>query len=131
LKEASSEFRAQVIFVARAADPGFIEIVERNGGEFIHAPMGSTRAEMCDLGMSHAHGSIVAVRDDIAVGDARWMEAYRGVIAVRETARPAVAESIVMDTLVTSRVELADVPPPRPVSDSRPRNGASEMATAV
>jgi hypothetical protein len=131
LRGASHEFQAQLIFVARAADPGFVDMVERQGGEFIQAPKGSSRAEMCDLGMSRAHGSIVAVRDDVAVGDARWLDAYRGVVPQHEPVRPATTESIVMDSLVARRVQLADVTTPRPASDSHSRNAESEMATAV
>jgi hypothetical protein len=130
LKGASSDFSAQLIFVSQAADPGFVSAVERSGGEFVEAPAGSTRAEMCDIGMSHAHGSIVAVRDDVAVGDARWMDVYRGVLPLRDVARP-VAESIVMDTLVASRGQLADVAAPRLSAEGRSLSAASEMAAAV
>jgi hypothetical protein len=105
LKSASRDYRAQLIFVSRDDDPAFIDAVERNGGEFVAAPAGSSRAEMCDLGMSHAHGLIVAVRDDVSVGNARWMDVYRGVLPAREV-RP-VAESTVMDTLVAGRAPLA------------------------
>ena len=130
LKGASSDFSAQLIFVSQASDPGFVSVVERSGGEFVEAPTGSTRAEMCDIGMSHANGSIVAVRDDVAVGDARWLDVYRSVLPAREVSRP-VAESIVMDTLVASRVQLADVALPHSSAEGRDRSAASEMAAAV
>lgn len=130
LTGASSDFSAQLIFVSQAADPGFVSAVERSGGEFLKAPAGSTRAEMCDIGMSHAHGSIVAVRDDVAVGDARWMDAYRSVVPNRDVPRP-VAESVVLDTLVAGRVQLADVAAPRLPAEGRARGAASEMAATV
>ena len=130
LTGASSDLAAQLIFVSQATDPGLVTTVERSGGEFLRAPVGSTRAEMCDIGMSHAHGSIVAVRDDVAVGDARWMDVYRNVLPARDEAR-VVAESVVMDTLVASRVQLADVASPRPSAEGRSVSAASEMAAAV
>lgn len=130
LKCASRDYRAQLIFVSKDVDPGFVDAVERNGGEFIAAPAGSSRAEMCDLGMSHADGLIVAVRDDVSVGNAQWMDAYRAVLPRREVARP-VAESTVMDTLVAGTAPLADVAPSRPAADARVRSVTNEMAAAV
>ena len=129
LRSASRDMPAQLIFVAREADPGFVSLVERSGGEFVKAPSGSTRAEMCDLGMKAARGAIVAVRDDDAVGNADWMSAYRGVIPAREAPR-APAESVVMDTLVTGTAELADVAPPRPSADGRTRVTSEPVAAA-
>jgi hypothetical protein len=131
LSGASRDVVAQLIFVSRNTDPGFVAAVERNGGEFIAAPAGSSRAEMCDLGMRQARGTIVAVRDDVAVGDAQWMNAYRRVIPSREVARPVQAESVVMDTLVASRAPLADLPGSRQSAEVRPRNDAGELAAAV
>ena len=74
LNAASRDFTTQLIVVSRNADPRFASTLEATGAEVIAAPPGSTRAEMCDLGMSCATGSIVAVRDDVAVGDARWID---------------------------------------------------------
>ena len=131
LKGASRDFLAQLIFVSQDSDPCLVAAVERNGGEFIAAPAGSTRAEMCDLGMSCAHGSIVAVRDDVAVGNANWMDAYRSVLPKREAPRPTPTESIVMDSLVPSRAPLADVAGSRPAPEARPLSAVAGMAAAV
>jgi hypothetical protein len=132
LSGASRDLYAQVIFVAKDEDPRFAAAVEGNGGEFVAAPAGSTRAEMCDLGMSRAIGSIVAVRDDTAVGNAQWLDAYRSVLPHREAtaSRPAPTEEVVMDTLVASRVALADTRMSH-TAETRIRAASIEMAAAV
>jgi hypothetical protein len=130
LKSASRDYQVQLIFVSKDLDPAFVDTVKRNGGEVVAAPAGSSRAEMCDLGMNHAQGMIVAVRDDVSVGNAQWMDAYRGVIPAREVAQP-VAESIIMDSLVATRAPLADVAAPRPAAEPRARSASNEMAAAV
>jgi hypothetical protein len=128
LKGASREFVAQLIFVSPDTDPAFAAIVQRYGAEFVAAPEGSTRAEMCDLGMSRATGSIVAVRDDSAIGSAHWMDAYRAVLPCREVpARPVMTEAVVLDTLVASTVPLAD----SVATVTRPRPTSIELAAAV
>lgn len=109
LKAASADLEAQFILVAHADDPAFAISVELTGAEFVAAPAGCSRAEMCDLGMMRANGTIVAVRDDVAIGDASWLDVYRRVVSAREVAlAPAPVESVVMDTLVAGRVALAD-----------------------
>ena len=130
LTGASRDYHAQLIFVSQRSDPGLIETVEGNGGEFVAAPAGSSRAEMCDLGMNLAKGAIVAVRDDTAVGNAQWLDAYRSVLPRQEVVRPP-AESVVMDTLVAGRAPLADMAVPRQSAESRSREIAGEVAAAV
>ena len=107
---ASRGLIAQFILVSQDEDPAFVSTVERTGAEFVAAPPGCTRAEMCDLGMSRASGSIVAVRDDVGVGDARWLDTYRSMLPMRDAAAPLSPpiESVVMDTLVAGRAGLAD-----------------------
>src|SRR5688500_14025609 len=68
LSRAQVDFAAQVILVSQDHNPALATLVERAGVEFVAAPAGSTRAEMCDLGMKRATGTIVALRDDAAVG---------------------------------------------------------------
>lgn len=99
---------AQCIVVVRSHDPAFAIAVQRSGAEFVQAPTGSSRAEMCDLGMSRANGTIVAVRDDVSVGDAGWLDAYRSVVPKVEVNPIVPIESVVMDTMVAARAMLAD-----------------------
>ena len=105
--------------------------VQRNGAEFVEAPLGCSRAEMCDLGMSRANGTIVAVRDDVRVGDAGWLDAYRRVLPKVELSPIAPIESVVMDTMVASRAVLADEPAATDALASRGKDISIEMAQAV
>ena len=129
LKAATRDFAAQLIVVSQNDDPAFATKVTHYGAEFVVAPMGSSRAAMCDLGMTRVKGSIVAVRDDVAIGDARWLDAYRAVLPRREAVAATPMESIVMDTLVAGRASLADAP----FASIEPRAlaGSIEMAAAV
>jgi hypothetical protein len=132
LKSASQGLLAQFILVSQDEDPAFVSTVERTGAEFVVAPSGSTRAEMCDLGMSRASGSIVAVRDDVAVGDARWLDTYRAVLPMRDATAPlSPVESVVLDTLVAGRAGLADRAPSFATLESKARAATIEMAAAV
>ncbi|HEY5546596.1 MAG TPA: hypothetical protein VIK50_11140 [Gemmatimonadaceae bacterium] len=133
LKSASQGLTAQFILVSQDEDPSFVSTVERTGAEFVAAPPGCTRAEMCDLGMSRANGSIVAVRDDVAIGDARWLDTYRAVLPMREAATPLSTpiESVVMDTLVAARAGLADAAPAFTTLERKARAATIEMAAAV
>ena len=134
LKSAFHDLAAQLIVVSQNDDPSLPSTLERSGAEFISAPLGSTRAEMCDLGMGCATGSIVAVRDDSAIGDARWLETYRALLTRYRDTTPQSApiESVVMDTVVARRVVLAD----KAAASSSPmgtdaRVAAIEIAAAV
>lgn len=130
LKTASSDLSAQLILVSANSDPVLATNIEGSGAEFVAAPVGSTRAEMCDLGMRRAVGTIVAVRDDIAIGDASWLDAYRKVVPRRVPA-PAPMESVVMDTQVPERAPLADVWVAAAVLESSEGSGSIEMAAAI
>lgn len=133
LNRASREFTAQLILVSQVEDPAFAATVERSGAEFVAAPPGSTRAQMCDLGMSRANGSIVAVRDDVAVGDARWLETYRSVLPARSAVAQVSApmESVVLDSMAAGRAVLADSAPPVVTLESAALTASIEMAAAV
>jgi len=131
LTSASRDFPAQFIVVARNSDPAFASVVERNGAEFVAAPSGCSRAEMCDLGMSRVLGTIVAVRDDISVGDAGWLDAYRRLLPKREVACAAPIESVVMDTQIASRAVLADAPVAHEARELGGSEHPIEMAEAV
>lgn len=122
---------AQFIVVARTHDPSFAMAVQRSGAEFVQAPLGCSRAEMCDLGMSRAVGTIVAVRDDVSVGDAAWLDAYRRVVAKVESNPIVPIETVVMDTMVASRATLADEPAAIEALASRGKELSIEMAQAV
>jgi hypothetical protein len=130
LTTASRDFSAQLILVSENGDPKLASTVEMTGAEFVLAPKGSTRAEMCDLGMCRANGAIVAVRDDVTVGDGRWLETYRAVLPRHETvAMPT--ESVVMDTLVAGAATRADAPAPFPTIESTARPATIGMAAAL
>jgi hypothetical protein len=88
---------------------------------------------MCDLGMSRASGAIVAVRDDLAVGDARWLDTYRSVLPIREVSltTSTIAESMVMDTMVAGHGGLADTVQTPGSVETRVRAASIEMAAAV
>ena len=131
LRSAAHDLCAQVIVVSQDHNPSIATSFERNGAEFVAAPRGSTRAEMCDLGMSRAEGAIIAVRDDVSVGDAAWMDAFRKVLPKREEAPVATFESVVMDTFVASRGVLADSPGAHEGLDSARSDSAIGIAAAV
>jgi len=105
---ASRDLGAQLIVVSRDSGPALARTVESSGAEFVAAPPGSSRAEMCDLGMRYAIGSIVVVRDDATVSDAKWLDAYRSILGPRKVPVPAAAESVVMDSMATRRTGYAD-----------------------
>jgi hypothetical protein len=128
LQTASRDIDAQFIVVARSHDSHFAAAVQRNGAEFVVAPSGCSRAEMCDLGMGRAYGNIVAVRDDISVGDAQWLDAYRGVLPKREVSP---METVVMETMVASRVIRADAAPEAKAVESGVSGPSIELAEAV
>ena len=130
LKSASRDFSAQFILVSQNGDPGLASTVEMAGAEFVLAPQGSTRAEMCDLGMCRANGAIVAVRDDVTVGDGRWLESYRAVLPCREAVTMP-TESVVMDTLVAGASTRADVPTPFATIEKTARPATIGMAAAL
>jgi hypothetical protein len=125
LQSASRDLAAQFIVVARSHDPAFAVAVERHGAEFVEAPSGSSRAEMCDLGMSRACGTIVAVRDDVSVGDAGWLDAYRRIVPKVEIS------PMVMETMVASRARLADDARALEALESGSSDLPVEMARAV
>ena len=129
LRTASNDLSAQLILVSANRDPSLATSVERSGAEFVVAPAGSTRAEMCDLGMRRAVGTIVAVRDDVAIGDATWLDAYRRIVP-RRTPTPATMESVVMDTQIPERTPLADVWVTADVREATAVIGSIEMAAA-
>ena len=86
---------------------------------------------MCDLGMSRACGTIVAVRDDVSVGDAGWLDAYRRVVPKIEINPIAPVESVVMETMVASRARLADDASALEALESGRDDLSIEMAQAV
>jgi hypothetical protein len=130
LQTASRDYSAQFIVVSQSGDPGLASTVEMTGAEFVLAPTGSTRAEMCDLGMCRANGAIVAVRDDVMVGDGRWLETYRSVLPRRETVTLP-TEAIVMDSMVAGSAARVDGGLPFAATDNAARAATIEMAAAI
>jgi hypothetical protein len=128
LRTASRDFSAQFIVVSQNGDPGLASTVEMAGAEFVLAPTGSTRAEMCDLGMCRANGAIVAVRDDVSVGDGRWIETYQSVLTRRETVTLP-SESLVMDSMVATAAIRADGV--TPFAAEKAHTATIEMAAAI
>jgi pantothenate kinase len=131
LKSAAHDLCAQVIVVSQDHNPSVAAGFERNGAEFVAAPRGCTRAEMCDLGMSRADGAIIAVRDDVSVGDAAWLDVFRKVLPRREEAPVAPFESVVMDSFIASRAVLADSSVAHEGLDSARGDSAIGIAAAV
>ena len=132
LRRASHQVVAQFIVVSREEDPSLASTVERTGAEFVKAPVSSSRAQMCDLGMSRATGSIVAVRDDVAVGDARWLDTYLAVLPRAEVTLTVPAESLVMDTtLIAGSVLRADSAQHYAKLDKRAGTAAVESAAPL
>jgi hypothetical protein len=127
---ACEDLSAQFILVSQEDDPALATRIEGAGAEFVTAPRGSTRAEMCDLGMRRASGTIVALRDDVAIGDATWLDAYRSVIPRRPVATSLPSESLVMNTQVATRAALADVRPGAEFGRT-PDGVASGIAAAI
>lgn len=127
LRRASDDLSVQFVLVSPQAEPSWTTLLG-DSAELVRAPFGSTRAEMCDLGMSKATGSIVAVRDAADVGDATWIAAFRSVVP-RRSEVPLPAEAVVMDSMMPHRATLADVARPREL-DGRPAVAAIEMAAA-
>lgn len=105
LRSASADLPAQLIVVSESGNASLAASLERSGAEFISAPSGTSRAQMCDLGMSRARGTIVVVRDADAIGDAGWLDSYRRVLPKREL---PVAESIVMESMAARHSAIAD-----------------------
>lgn len=131
LRRASHHVVAQYIVVSTEEDPSLASTVERTGAEFVKAPAGSSRAQMCDLGMSRATGSIVAVRDDVAVGDASWLDTYLAVLPRPEVTLTVPAESLVMDSMVAGGAVRADSAPPYASLDLRAGTSAADSAAAL
>lgn len=127
LLDSSAPFDAQVIVVARGEpDSALLALANRGGAEVVRAPDGSTRAEMCDLGMKQVTGSIVAVRDDVDVGDASWLAAFSRIVPMqspaprveRELAVAVGAERVLMDSMAPGRAHRGDAAPVRqPLAD--------------
>lgn len=109
LRSATSELDAQLIMVSQHAEPGWQSTLADHG-ELVRAPSGSTRAEMCDLGMALASGTIVAVKDASDVGDGRWIDAFRAILP-RQVHEAELTDVAVMDTMAGARSVLADAAP--------------------
>lgn len=108
LKTASNDIEAQLIVVSQSESSSFASSIERIGAEFVAAPRGSSRAEMCDLAMRRTRGPIVVVRDVDTIGDAQWLDTYRRILPKRA---PVAAESVVLESMVAVRSGLADARP--------------------
>lgn len=134
VRRAATGCSAQLILVSRCQDATFATSVERSGAEFVVAPPGSTRAQMCDLGVSRARGTILAVRDDVTVGNASWIDAYRTVLSSQRVKTPRThVEAVVMDTSVpaTRRDGRADARPAYSTREGRATSPSMQTGAAI
>jgi hypothetical protein len=75
-------FGAEVV-VARASAHATTSLLhEHPEVHVVHAPLGSTRTELCDAAMAVANGDIVALREDVAVRDAEWLYSFGASLKV-------------------------------------------------
>jgi hypothetical protein len=82
-------FGAEVV-VARASAHATTSLShEHPDVRIVHAPLGSTRTELCDAAMAVANGDIVALREDVAVRDADWLHSFRASLKVTAPANDA------------------------------------------
>jgi hypothetical protein len=134
LIQTSSSYSAQVIVVSPGEpDHALQSLLNRGGAEYVSAPSGCSRAEMCDLGMGQVTGSIVAVRDDSEVGDGAWLGAFRRLIPDAGSSRDraiAVGETVVMDSMVPSAAPV-DLPPSLVPADLPRPTVSIEMAATM
>lgn len=122
--------RAQLLVVTRGPlEPDTVRLLKSRDARVVEAPADFSRAAMCDLGMRLASGAIVAVRDDVDVGDARWLDAYQNVL--RTPAPIAVPASTMVDSLVGGQVILADVARPAAPVTPAPRVGVAAIEMAA
>ena len=128
---ASRDLGAQLIVVSHRSDPALARTLESTGAELVVAPPGSSRAEMCDIGMHHARGSIVVVRDDAAVSDAKWLDTFRAVLTRREVRAPSTVEAVAMDSQVVRRVARADAPESFSTAETMAGAGSLGIGAAV
>lgn len=141
LADVGAASAGQVILVSRETPDRRVEsLIARRGAKMVLADPGSTRAEMCDLGMKDATGTVVAVRDDVDVGDGAWLSAFAALIpalgapatADTDLANAFGAERVVMDTMVPvhAAADRSVLPLPRPdrLGD---RQATIEMAATV
>ena len=78
---------AEVIVVRRAMGEGVAELSAAHPGVvFLEAPVGSSSAEMREIGVHCASGDILAMRTDGAVGDGCWLQAFESTVGVTPAA---------------------------------------------
>lgn len=133
LAERCPTMQAQLIVVASGGvEPATSTLLESVGATIVVAPASCTRAEMCDLGMKRASGSIVAVRDDADVGDGQWLDAYARILPCVES--PVVArepERTVLETQLVRGSQLVDAPVASHQVAAESRAAAMGIAAAV
>jgi hypothetical protein len=113
-----SRFGAQLVIV-RAGDSADLEaVVEYPFTAFVTAPEGTTRAQLCDLGMSRANGDIIALRDAANVRDGSWLDSFSAAVDVAD--RPS--ERLVADWARLGSFGEA------PLADIGPGSRSSERA---
>lgn len=119
LMDTSANLAAQVIVVSRSEpDQALNSLLSRGVAQFVGAPAGCTRAEMCDLGMSQVTGTIVAVRDEADIGDAGWLRVFQRVVpsvttesVLHDRAIAVGGETVILDTMMAGHGHLGDVAP--------------------
>ena len=79
-------FGAQLV-VARAEDgmSSAALLQDHPKAAIVRAPVGASRAQLCDVAMAAATGDIVALRDDHAVRDGKWLDSFSGSVRTRDS----------------------------------------------
>lgn len=128
-----ANMKAQVIVVSHGEpDHTLSTLLRRHGADLVTAPATSTRAEMCDLAMQRAVGAIVTMRESALVGDAAWLEVFRGVVPEREFLVQSPRETVVLDSMVAGFPRQADDARVTPMADvTTPAVAPLEMAAIM
>lgn len=59
---------------------------------FLEAPSGSESLALRQLGVDHARGDIIALREDGSVGDCMWLDALQAIVGTVDDGRPLEVE---------------------------------------
>jgi hypothetical protein len=71
---------AELLVVSSGSEPLGSVLLPVDGVRFFAVPATASLAEMRELGMLEAIGDIVAIREDVAVGDGAWIDAFRRLL---------------------------------------------------
>jgi hypothetical protein len=83
------------------------------GAVFVRAPMGAERAILSDLAMKTVCGDIVAIREDVNVREASWVEQYLHVIRQADFYASSHPLSTLSDSPAAGPADLPAIPSER------------------